>query len=199
MNTPCLSPSPLVLFHQQNRLTQHSLFMLRGGQGGTRSERVSPSHQHVTQKVDPSLDRSTTAAASASSLSTTFSPTKNRNSLGPYDVIIGRGRKFENNIGNARFRVTMNLNLRRYLDAPTRQDKTIVILSVYHLLRDDIGARFVKSTGNGQYQDCDEQEARNKVAHALRDLAARHTKQSSGNSKLSRKQREKHLSKRQGW
>lgn len=99
--------------------------------------------------------------------------------LGPYDIIIGRGRKFENNIGNKRFRVTIQLNLKRYLYAPTRQDKTILILTVFHMLKDDIGARFVKCTDDGRYEICGNEEGRDKVAHALRDLAAKVPKQSS--------------------
>jgi hypothetical protein len=99
--------------------------------------------------------------------------------LGPYDIIIGRGRKFENNIGNKRFRVTIQLNLKRYLHAPTRQDKTILILTVFHMLKDDIGARFVKCADNGRYEICGPEEGRDKVAHALRDLAAKVTKESS--------------------
>ena len=106
-------------------------------------------------------------------------------SLRPYDIIIGRGRKHENNTGNARFRVTIRLNLKQYLEAPTRQDKTIVILSTYHMLRDDIGARFVKLTEDGQYVPCDERESRDKVAHAFRDLAAQHSKKNKKSKRSS--------------
>lgn len=106
-------------------------------------------------------------------------------SLRPYDIIVGRGRKHESNTGNARFRVTIRLNLKQYIEAPTRQDKTIVILSTYHMLRDDIGARFVKCTEDGRYVDCDEQEARDKVAHAFRDLAAQNSKKNKKSRRLS--------------
>jgi hypothetical protein len=93
--------------------------------------------------------------------------------LGPNDIIVGRGRKYETNTGNRRFRDIVRSNLNDYMSASTRQDKSILILSLFHVLRDDVGARFVKPAGDGQYEDCDTQEARDKVAHALRDMSAK--------------------------
>jgi hypothetical protein len=93
--------------------------------------------------------------------------------LGPNDIIVGRGRKYETNTGNRRFRDIVRSNLNDYMSASTRQDKSILILSLFHTLRDDVGARFVKPAGDGQYEDCDTQDARDKVAHALRDMSAK--------------------------
>lgn len=50
--------------------------------------------------------------------------------VGPYDVLCGRHRLSFNNIGNRRFRVTISLFLDRYMEAPTRQEKSLIVLTV---------------------------------------------------------------------
>ena len=66
--------------------------------------------------------------------------------------------------------MTIALNLPRYLAAKTREDKTEVILSVLKILREDAGARFIKKKGE-QFIELSDARAREKVAHALRDLS----------------------------
>ena len=90
--------------------------------------------------------------------------------LGPYDILCGRTSTAFNNIGNRRFRMTISFNLKRYLDAPTRSEKSVVIWSIVKLLREDVGARFLKTTKNG-YVELSEKKMREKVGHALRDMA----------------------------
>jgi hypothetical protein len=94
--------------------------------------------------------------------------------LGPYDIICGRCSNAFNNIGNRRFRVTISLNVQRYIDAPTREDKGQVIASVVALLKNEIGARFFGVKG-GKLVELDGTEIRKKVGHALRDTAANRT------------------------
>lgn len=88
--------------------------------------------------------------------------------VGPYDIICGRHREAFNNVGNRRFRVTVALYLDRYNEAPTRADKSRVIVDVIEFVRDN-GGRFLKSRG-GQWYDLDEKHTREKVGHALRDM-----------------------------
>ena len=90
--------------------------------------------------------------------------------VGPYDILCGRNSTSFNNIGNRRFRVTIALNLKRYMKAKTRQDKAEVIVSVLKLLRNDIGARFLKRKGD-RLIELSDNHAREKVGHALRDLS----------------------------
>ena len=90
--------------------------------------------------------------------------------VGPYDVVCGRNSTAFNNVGNRRFRVTISLNLQRYMAAKTRHERGEIILSVVKLLRDDLGARFLKIKGS-KLVKLNQTEAREKVAHALRDLA----------------------------
>jgi hypothetical protein len=90
---------------------------------------------------------------------------------GPYDILCGRTSTAFNNVGNRRFRVTISLNLQRYLQAKNRNDRIESIISVVRLLRDHIGARFLKRRGN-VWIELDENKTREKVGHALRDMAA---------------------------
>ncbi|OEU14904.1 hypothetical protein FRACYDRAFT_187820 [Fragilariopsis cylindrus CCMP1102] len=104
----------------------------------------------------------------------------------PYDIVCGRNSGAYNYIGNRRFRVTVDMHLQRYIESPTREDKTNVIKSIVWMLHEDIGARFLKKTiikkkdmktgrthnkgGTPRYEIMNEKQAREKVGHALRDL-----------------------------
>ena len=90
--------------------------------------------------------------------------------IGPYDVLCGRCKDAFNNVGNRRFRVTINLNIPRYLAAKSRHEKSAVILAIVRMLRNDVGARFLKRKGK-ELIELDEKQARSKVGHALRDMS----------------------------
>jgi len=88
----------------------------------------------------------------------------------PYDIICGRNSGAHNCVGNRRFRVTIMMNLQRYLAATTREEKSLVIKYVIGLLRDsDVGARFIKKVGE-TYIPLEEKQIREKVGHAFRDM-----------------------------
>lgn len=89
--------------------------------------------------------------------------------IGPYDVLCGRHKDAFNNVGNRRFRVTVSLALERYLLAPTRQDRSIVIASVVDLVREN-GGHFLQWK-LGQWVELDDKNTQAKVGHALRDMA----------------------------
>merc|ERR1719491_869382 len=100
---------------------------------------------------------------------------------GPYDIICGRNSGAYNYIGNRRFRVTIEMSLQRYIDSPTREDKTNVIKSIVWMLHEQVGARFLKKEtskkssgsrrkGTPRYTVMTDKQAREKVGHALRDL-----------------------------
>jgi hypothetical protein len=90
--------------------------------------------------------------------------------VGPQDIICGRCSTAFNNFGNRRFRLAISLNLQRYIDTPTRQDKSLAIKATIKLLRADGGARFLKRKGN-KLLELNERQVRQKVGHALRDMA----------------------------
>jgi len=91
-------------------------------------------------------------------------------SIGPYDVITGRSKDAFNNIGNRRFRYTVAIALERYLKAATRQGKTNVIISVVKQVQQN-GGRFFKRGRDGSWIELDKKLTREKVGHALRDMA----------------------------
>jgi hypothetical protein len=90
--------------------------------------------------------------------------------IGPYDVLCGRHKLAFNNIGNRRFRITVSLSLERYLTSPRRQDKTLVVFSIVKLIKEN-GGRFLKWKKD-RWIDLEEKQAREKVGHALRDMAS---------------------------
>lgn len=92
--------------------------------------------------------------------------------IGPYDILCGRCKQAFNNVGNRRFRTTISLNLERYRNAKSRNDKTMVIHEVIEMLQKDVGARFLKKkpTGEDEFVLLDEKETRAKVGHAFRDM-----------------------------
>mmetsp|Transcript_21077 Transcript_21077/g.33926 ORF Transcript_21077/g.33926 Transcript_21077/m.33926 type:complete len:253 (-) Transcript_21077:191-949(-) len=89
---------------------------------------------------------------------------------GEWDVVCGRNSGAFNRVGNRRFRVTVMMNMQRYLNAPTREGKTKIIKSIVHTLQQDVGARFLKKTNDGSYIVMDEKATREKVAHTMRDM-----------------------------
>lgn len=89
-------------------------------------------------------------------------------SLGPYDVISGRGSLAFNNIGNRRFRILIGLNLDRYSMAEGRHQKGKFIGNLVNEIMNEIGAKFFKYQ-KGQLIELTETQIRQKVGHALRD------------------------------
>jgi hypothetical protein len=90
-----------------------------------------------------------------------------------FDVLCGRDKAAFNNIGNRRFRITVSLSLERYLNAPTRKDKSIVIKSVVTMVRKN-GGRFLQLAISQQqptYIELNEKQSHEKAGHALRDMA----------------------------
>ena len=107
---------------------------------------------------------------------------------GPYDVLCGRCKSSFNHVGNRRFRVTISMNVERYLATRSRHEKSALIVSVVRMLREEVGARFLKKKGNA-YVELGEKQAREKVGHALRDLAV-HQQQSTMTDFMMMKQKE---------
>jgi len=92
--------------------------------------------------------------------------------VGPYDIICGRNNGAHDSVGNRRFRVTIMMNLKKYSEASTREEKTLVIKSVIELLLDKngVGARFIKKIDDGIYERLNDKQIREKVGHAFRDM-----------------------------
>ena len=93
-------------------------------------------------------------------------------SLGPNDVLAGRGSEAWNNQGNKTFRFLVNENVTRYEAAPTIKAKTEVVASIIKYMKEELGTQFVKASKDGSYYKLlNSKETHCKVGHALRDLA----------------------------
>jgi hypothetical protein len=91
--------------------------------------------------------------------------------LGPYDIICGRNKLAFNNIGNRRFRVTIQLCMDRYMAATTRNDTSTVIKYVASMIQEN-GGRFLRLSPDGKsWIELDSKQIHEKVGHALRDAA----------------------------
>lgn len=106
-----------------------------------------------------------------------------------YDVVCGRGKGCEKWIGNKRFRVTIAMNKERYMKAPTKLDKSLVVDEIVKTIStaSPNGGFIKKDACTGQWYKISEQQARDKVGHAMRDAV-------QANERKARRQRNKRRS-----
>ena len=99
------------------------------------------------------------------------------------DVCCGRGKRNWNHEGNVWFRNLIQANVDRYICAPSKTDKTAVVISVVEQVRRE-GAFFVKQDDDsGRWYDIGDTQAREKVGHSLRDqVTAQKKKEKEGTS-----------------
>jgi hypothetical protein len=88
-----------------------------------------------------------------------------------YDVLVGRHKLAFNHVGNRRFRVVVSMFLPRYIQNPSRQERSLLILEIVETIS-RAGGHFLKQNKYQQLVEISEKEKRNKVGHALRDAAA---------------------------
>eukprot|EP00527_Entomoneis_sp_CCMP2396_P005542 CAMPEP_0198144878 /NCGR_PEP_ID=MMETSP1443-20131203/19171_1 /TAXON_ID=186043 /ORGANISM="Entomoneis sp., Strain CCMP2396" /LENGTH=285 /DNA_ID=CAMNT_0043808363 /DNA_START=164 /DNA_END=1021 /DNA_ORIENTATION=- len=87
---------------------------------------------------------------------------------GEFDVCCGRGKRHWNAVGNVRFRKIIQSSVERYMDAPSKNDKTAVVVSIVDDIR-HFGGNFLKEDLIGSWYDIGDPQAREKVGHSLRD------------------------------
>jgi hypothetical protein len=80
---------------------------------------------------------------------------------GDWDVCCGRGKRNWNMIGNVRFRNLIQRNVQRYIDSPSRNDKTQVVISIVDYVRGK-GGHFLKQDNSDRWYDIGDAEARDK-------------------------------------
>lgn len=97
--------------------------------------------------------------------------------LGYNDVICGRHRDAGTNIGNRRFRILVAMLTQKYIQAPTRAHKSMVIRDVVDTIH-RCGGRFVhqlkgkKGVGSATtWGELLEKQIYDKVGHAFRDIS----------------------------
>jgi hypothetical protein len=92
------------------------------------------------------------------------------------DICCGRGTQHKNMTGNINFRNVIRASVDRYMAAPSKADKTAVVVSIVEEIRHQ-GGHFLKQqelqhdSSSGWY-DIGDAAARDKVGHSLRDQAA---------------------------
>jgi hypothetical protein len=91
---------------------------------------------------------------------------------GPFDVLMGRGKKIEENPGNLRLRHLIEVNGPRY-DEASKFEKTVVAEAIMAMIR-DIGGRFLKQ-GEAGWMEVADDTARDKISHSFRNQRSRET------------------------
>ena len=96
--------------------------------------------------------------------------------------VCGRGKHSIDHVGNRRFRIIVAMNLKRYVHAKTRLEKSVVVNAIVDQIRDaSPNGGFVKRDKDGTWYEIGG-EAREKVGHALRDSMTEPLRRSSGSS-----------------
>jgi hypothetical protein len=92
------------------------------------------------------------------------------------DVCCGRGKKNWRHQGNIAFRKIIRIRVDSYISAPTKQDKSSIVVAVVDDLR-LLGGKFIKQDDTGRWYDIGDSQARDKVGHSLRDQVTALSKQ----------------------
>ena len=93
------------------------------------------------------------------------------------DVLFGRGKRYQNHIGNQRFRKLIDDCLSTY-DKASKEQKTKIAQEIVGIVHQARG-RFLKDDGAGWVQVTDLHMLRSKVAHAFRGLRSQKQMQAS--------------------
>ena len=99
------------------------------------------------------------------------------------DIVSGRGKRNWNHAGNVRFRQIIQASVDGYIAAPSKAEKTTVVVGIVKQFRDE-GAYFLKQDDAGHWYDIGDAQAREKVGHSLRDqvTALKKAKKAGSNS-----------------
>jgi hypothetical protein len=87
---------------------------------------------------------------------------------GELDVILGRGRAYQNHKGNLRYRHIVESYRQRYEILSTKREKTQLIKDVVQAVKDG-GGRFLRQDSIGRWIPVDLDMARDKVSHSFRN------------------------------
>jgi hypothetical protein len=86
------------------------------------------------------------------------------------DILCGRGRACLEHSGNKIFSEVVRANAQKYIEAPKRVDKGIVVSSVVDSIKAS-GIRFIKQDKHSKlYYELSHDQAHEKTGHAIRDL-----------------------------
>ena len=120
------------------------------------------------QLVLPDAVYSLAVSSETRALSNSFEP-------GDYDVVCGRGKGSYNRPGNRLFRKIVHENILEYTKAKSRFCKSMVLNAIVEKVRNQANgkARFVKyDKKRGSWLEIGDDQAREKVGHAIREAIA---------------------------
>ena len=101
-------------------------------------------------------------------------------------VVIGRGRAFNEAAGNQNLKVLATYFVRRYKEAPSKQDKSDIVSRIVQMVEDACPDGGFVTLNGGRWWTVDEHTKRDGVARVLRDLLSDKYK-SSSKSKVARR------------
>jgi len=87
-----------------------------------------------------------------------------------FDVVCGRGKGSYNKPGNRRFRAIVKEHIPEYLATRTKFDKSNVLNKIIDVIREK--GHFVKKDKNGAWYEINDDQAREKVGHTIRESIA---------------------------
>jgi hypothetical protein len=112
------------------------------------------------------------------------------------DVLFGRGKRYQNHVGNQRFRMLIDDCLLTY-DKAGKEQKTKIAQEIVGIVHQARG-RFLKDDGAGWAQVTDIHLLRQKVAHAFRGLRSQKQMQASQAAKAAARKEEEAVSSENG-
>jgi hypothetical protein len=87
---------------------------------------------------------------------------------GEFDIILGRGKGYQNHKGNIRYRHIVETKRPVYETLPTKKEKTQLIRDLVKSIYDE-GGRFLRQDSIGRWVPIDQDSARDKVSHSFRN------------------------------
>ncbi|KAG7367371.1 hypothetical protein IV203_030042 [Nitzschia inconspicua] len=106
----------------------------------------------------------------------------------PYSVLLGRG-KVNESVGNRRLKILVDIELKNYVEAPSRREKSYVVARVMEKIQEACGiGAFVRREG-GVWYEVSDSEAREKISTIFRDKLSDQYKSSTSNKVERRRQR----------
>jgi len=103
-------------------------------------------------------------------LAATTTPTPNH-SVQRTDVLCGRGKAYNNHEGNINFVNMIKSNVQRYIDAPTRIYRSLIVIELTEAICVNSGIRFLKKDkASDQWIQLETIQAKEKIGHCIRDI-----------------------------
>lgn len=120
---------------------------------------------------------------------------------GEYDVICGRGKECYNHTGNRRFRITIDMSLRKYSEAETKLQKSLIVMSIVDMFRSNsaLGGGFVRQDAKSKvWYEIGDEAAREKVGQTIRETLVQQDPEKRAKKRFKRALNKARKAKQQG-